>query len=84
MNGTLQKCIIYMPAGTYEAREQMAIYDDEPIDMETGIGRNEMGGATPSAHIYNMRGELVKANATSLDNLPAGIYIWAGRRVVVR
>ncbi len=84
MNGTLQKCIIYMPAGTYEAREQMAIYDDEPIDMETGIGRNEMGGATPSAHIYNMRGEMVRANATSLDDLPAGIYIWAGRRVVVR
>ena len=34
--------------------------------------------------IYNLNGQKVKTNATSLDGLPSGLYIVNGKKVVKR
>ena len=34
-------------------------------------------------NIYNVQGQLVRRNATSLSDLPAGIYIIEGKKVIV-
>ena len=35
-------------------------------------------------NIYDTRGRLVRANATSTEGLPAGIYVYEGRKFIVR
>lgn len=34
-------------------------------------------------NIYNVQGQLVRRNATSLSDLPAGIYIIEGKKIIV-
>ena len=53
---------------------------------ETGIKSvvNPDGTQTPVGHIYNMNGQLVRANATDTDGLPKGLYIMNGRKIAVR
>lgn len=77
-NGTLQKCIIYMPAGTYNAIERA----DEHNEV-TGIEALPNNTLAP-AHVYSLSGVLIRANATSLKDLPKGLYIWGGKRYLVK
>lgn len=38
----------------------------------------------PSPNIYTPDGRLVRADASSLDGLPRGLYIWKGKKVIIR
>ena len=50
--------------------------------IDTGI-MPTISAATPH-HIYDIRGRLVRANATNTEGLPAGIYICEGHKFVIR
>ena len=79
-NGTLQKCIIYMPQGT---SPQAPVHDAwEESDAEiTGIEKTQAEG-TQTYNVYNLSGVLVRPNAPSLQGLPKGIYIVNGKKVI--
>lgn len=49
----------------------------------TSIDGLEMNAALP-ADIYNVSGQLVRRQATSTDDLPSGIFIINGRKVIIR
>lgn len=42
------------------------------------------GGDNNDSNIYNMQGQVVKANASSLAGMPKGVYIFKNRKVVIR
>jgi hypothetical protein len=50
--------------------------------IETGIG-SMISDATPR-NIYDVRGRLVRANATNTEGLPAGIYVCEGKKFVIK
>ena len=51
------------------------------FDEATGISNVEGEAATETGKVYNLQGVVV---GHSLKNLPKGVYIWNGRKVVVR
>lgn len=51
------------------------------FDEATGITNVEGEAATETGKVYNLQGVVV---GHSLKNLPKGVYIWNGRKVVVR
>ena len=53
-----------------------------PISHDTGIADNQI--LTPSADVYTTDGRCVRRRATSLDGLPAGLYIWNGKKIIKR
>ena len=57
-----------------------APFADAIVDLNADAAA---GDATP-ANVYSLDGRLVRAGATSLSGLPAGVYIWHGRKVVRR
>jgi hypothetical protein len=55
------------------------------IDTQfSGVENVAVNAADLNAPVYNLQGVQVKANASSLKQLPAGIYIVGGRKVVVK
>lgn len=54
----------------------------QPTGHDTGI--TDHHATTPSANVYTPSGRIVRADATSLDGLPRGLYIWKGKKVMVR
>ena len=52
------------------------------VPIETGIG-NLISEKTPH-NIYDTRGRLVRRQATSIEGLPAGIYVCEGRKFIVK
>jgi hypothetical protein len=42
------------------------------------------GAQTATQKVFNLNGQMVKSNSTSLENLPKGIYIVNGKKYVVR
>lgn len=53
----------------------------QPSGQDTGIA-NSQPPAT-SSDVYTHDGRCVRRNATSLDGIPAGLYIWKGKKTVV-
>ena len=55
-------------------------------ETETGIREvvNPDGTSYPVANIYNMNGQLIRANATDTEGLPKGLYIMGGRKLIVK
>ena len=80
MNGTLQQCTIFMPAGTTYAPVRSS------ADEETATGIEETAEAETlkPQHVYSLSGVLIRSNTTSLEGLPRGIYIVGGKRVMVK
>ena len=52
-------------------------------DIDLGIA-NVQGREPEASNIYDLRGRLVRKNATTTDGLPAGIYIKGGKKIVVK
>lgn len=42
------------------------------------------GEVLPSADVFNLNGQCVRHKAATLEGLPSGIYIWNGRKIVVK
>jgi hypothetical protein len=36
------------------------------------------------ANVYNIQGQLVRKEATTLKGLPQGVYLWRGRKIIVK
>jgi hypothetical protein len=55
-------------------------------DVATGIAglTIDNGAQTATQKVFNLNGQMVKSNSTSLENLPKGIYIVNGKKYVVR
>ena len=47
-------------------------------------GLNEALGIVKPANVYNLNGQVVRANATSLEGLAKGIYLFNGKKYVVK
>ena len=63
---------------------------DDYQDMTIGIkpegqytGIESHPDYTPASDVYTPDGRLVRRNATSLNGLPVGIYIWKGRKTAI-
>ena len=52
----------------------------QPVNEDTGI--NLLANDTPAADVYTLDGRLIRHNAASLDGLPAGIYLWKGKKII--
>ena len=51
--------------------------------LGTDIEEPVMDEAPKCVHVYNITGVCVRENATTLEGLPAGIYIVGGRKVLI-
>jgi hypothetical protein len=81
--------IAYIQGPTTESNAKaltigFAAYSDATDDETTGITDIQSQHNTGTGNVYNLQGVLVRANATSLDGLPAGIYIVNGKKYSVR
>lgn len=54
------------------------------VKETTGISNITLGNDNKPANIYNMEGKIVKENATSVEGLPEGIYIFKNKKYVVK
>ena len=84
----------------YHLTDSMALYGFRSYMWEDATGQSKLsnwtiGGSTAidgivesfdtkPYDIYNLNGQKVKTNATSLDGLPSGLYIVNGKKVVKR
>ncbi len=50
----------------------------------TGIGEIVSSPSAVSGNVYNLNGQLVRRNATSLEGLAAGVYVANGKKYVVK
>ena len=53
----------------------------QPSGQDTGIADSQT--TAPSSNVYTLDGRCVRRNATSLNGIPAGLYIWKGKKIVV-
>lgn len=61
------------------------IFDEDGNSVITGIEAiNSNDNAEKPADVYNLSGQLVSKSATSLGDLAKGIYIWKGKKVIVK
>ncbi len=80
-NGTLQKCIIYMPQGSSLAKPR-TIFEEE--EETTGMAAYDAETDVKAQDVYSLSGVLIRSKATDMNGLPRGIYIVAGKRVMVK
>ena len=58
----------------------------EGLLIVSGIssGINELHSTMNPNDIYDLRGRLIRKDATSTDGLPSGIYVRGGKKIVVK
>lgn len=56
---------------------------DSPVTAINGV-RTDNDAATQDTNVYSLDGKMVKAQATSLDGLPSGVYVWKGSKIAVK
>lgn len=80
-----ETCILYVPAGSVDAYKAAPVWKEFkhilPIKTSTGIQGVVQTDGEPF-DVFNLSGQKVKSNATSLDGLPHGIYIINGKKVI--
>lgn len=54
------------------------------VKETTDISNITLGNDNKPANVYNMEGKIVKENATSVEGLPEGIYIFKNKKYVVK
>lgn len=54
------------------------------VKETTGISNITLDNDNKPANVYNMEGKIVKENATSVEGLPEGIYIFKNKKYVVK
>ena len=80
-----ETCILYVPAGSVDQYKAAPVWKEFknilPIKSSTGINGVELTDGEPF-DVFNLSGQKVKSNATSLEGLPRGIYIIKGKKVI--
>ena len=85
-----ETCVLQVPESCLAAYQQADQWKDFFIieDVLSGIGEVTMDGAVPAtADVYSTNGMLIKRNADVKNlkhELPAGIYIIGGKKVLVK
>ncbi len=75
---------IYVPAGRAAAyKSAWAEYKDYIVGDDIATSIDAVRAERITGDVYNIRGQLVRRNATT-DGLPAGVYIVNGKKVVVK
>ena len=75
----------WIATGSAGAAKQVTFSINGVVDNTTGISQTLIDGERPQkAGIYTINGQLVRANSTSVEGLPKGIYIVNGKKLVVR
>ncbi len=81
-----ETCILYVPAESIDAYKQAVGWKD--FKNILAIGTTAINGVVVSEgkpfDIYNMQGRKVKANTTTFNGLPSGVYIVNGKKVMVK
>lgn len=67
-----------------EAQAYALAHADFEVTVGEKTGIDEVSHSDKPAHIYNLHGLLVRANASSLQGLQPGVYIMNGRKYVVK
>lgn len=71
--------------GSADAKMITFAIDDVDYGSTTAIeGINANTSVTETGNVYNMNGQVVRRNATNVEGLPKGIYIFNHRKIVVR
>ena len=65
---------------TSKVAEGVLTVVSDPTAIEVVAG----DAASQTNDIYNLRGQLVRKNATSADGLPRGVYLQNGKKIVVK
>ena len=76
-NGYYDIDLLDPPGYQYNYYQDM-IVGIQPLIQDTGI--DDRMADTRSSNIYTIDGRLIRQDATSLDGLPAGLYIWNGKK----
>ena len=80
-----ETCILYVPEGSVDQYKSAPVWKEFknilPIKTSTGIQGVVQTNGEPF-DVFNLSGQKVKSNATSLEGLPRGIYIVKGKKVI--
>ena len=81
----IEYATLYVPEGSVDAYKAAPVWKDFknilPIKTSTGIQGVVQTDGEPF-DVFNLSGQKVKSNATSLEGLPRGIYIVKGKKVI--
>jgi predicted membrane-bound mannosyltransferase len=81
-----ETCILYVPAGSVDAYKKAAGWNE--FKKIYAIGTTAINGVVVSEgrpfDVYNLQGRKVKANTTTFNGLPSGVYIVNGKKVMVK
>lgn len=83
--GVAEHCTLYVPEGSLALYQAAPIWKNFAAIKEEVVSGVDEIAATPlpaDSNVYGIDGRLIKENATSLSDLPAGIYIHQGKKVV--
>lgn len=75
----------FSPASSTQASEAKVMLDGISLDETTGISpiiygeESQRGKYAPG--VYNLQGQLIRLDSTSMQDLPSGIYIVNGKKV---
>ena len=82
----MDKCILYVPEGSVDAYKEAPVWSDFKNivaigSITTGIKGIEMTEGE-TFDVFNLNGQKVKSQATSLEGLQNGIYVVKGKKVI--
>lgn len=56
---------------------------DAPVTAINGV-RTDNAASAHDTNVYSLDGKMVKPQATSLDGLASGVYVWKGSKIAVK
>lgn len=80
-----ENCVLYVPKGCVEKYRTAEGWGEfvHIVEME-GTGINSLTITNNVFDVYDLSGRMVRTAVSSLDNLPKGIYIVKGKKMILR
>ena len=77
-----ETCILYVPQASIQKYKEAPVWGDfkNIVSIETGI--SDIRTDEESQDVYNLKGQKVREQVRSIDDLPKGIYIINGKKVI--
>ena len=82
-----EHCTLNVPVGSLELYKEAPVWKDFKEIVEnpaTGVDDIEASSAAADNNVYSLDGRIVKQNATNLDDLGEGIYIFQGKKHFIK
>jgi len=74
----------YLSGGAAKASFGIDVSDEDGNTVTGIMNINAQGEISQLENIYNLNGQIVRANATSTDGLSKGLYIVNGKKVIIK